>query len=111
MNTLLTVLNVILTIPFGFGISFVNKCKRKDFFWLPAAVGLGIEGSQLIISLSLGYPYRVMDVDGLIMNAIGILVGFGLFIAFSKLCRSSESRARTGKNVFSVYLDEVTRRN
>ncbi len=52
--------NILLTIPFGFGIIFVTKLRPKDFLWLPLAIGFGIETAQLLISLLLRYPYRVL---------------------------------------------------
>jgi glycopeptide antibiotics resistance protein len=71
--------NILLTVPFGFGIGFVAGVHPRDLRWLPWAVGFGIEGAQLGIGLLLGYPYRVVDINDVIMNALGVAVGFGLF--------------------------------
>lgn len=71
--------NILLTVPFGFGIGFVARVRPRDLLWLPLAVGLGIEGAQLGIGLLLGYPYRVIDVNDTIMNALGVLAGYAAF--------------------------------
>jgi len=76
------VANVLLTIPFGFGLNFVSKVKARTFLWLPIAVGLGIELGQFMISLILGYLYRVVDINDVILNALGVIIGYGMFRIF-----------------------------
>lgn len=77
------VLNTFLTMPIGFGISFITRFRPKDLFWLVAAFGFGIEGMQLLISLLLGYPYRAIDVNDVIFNSLGLLLGYGFFRLFA----------------------------
>lgn len=77
--------NILLTVPFGFGIGFVARVRPRDLRWLPWAVGFGIEAAQLGIGLLLGYPYRVLDVNDTLMNALGVLLGYGLFWLLAKL--------------------------
>ena len=43
------------------------------------AVSVAIEGTQLGLSLLMGYWYRVADVDDLILNTAGVLLGYGAF--------------------------------
>lgn len=76
-------LNVLLTMPFGFGISFLARVKAKHIIWIALAVGLGIETAQLIISLLLGYVYWIVDVNDVLMNALGVLIGYGIFRVFA----------------------------
>ena len=33
--------NVLLTLPFGFGVSFIANVRCRDIFWLAPAVGIG----------------------------------------------------------------------
>jgi glycopeptide antibiotics resistance protein len=75
--------NILLTVPFGFGLSFVARVRPRDFRWIIPAVGVGIEGMQLIISLALGYPYHVIDINDAILNALGVLIGYRLFCLFA----------------------------
>lgn len=77
--------NILLTVPFGLGIGFVARLRPRDLRWLPWAVGFGIEGAQLALGLAQGFPYRVLDINDTIMNALGVLVGYGLFWLIGKL--------------------------
>jgi glycopeptide antibiotics resistance protein len=82
--SLVTLLNnILLTIPLGFGLSFIVRVKFRDFSIIAVAVGSSIELLQLVVSLILGYPYRVVDINDVIFNALGVLVGYGFFWLFS----------------------------
>jgi glycopeptide antibiotics resistance protein len=75
--------NIILTVPFGFGLNFISRVRMRAFFWLSITIGLGIEVSQFVISLILRYPYRVVDINDLLLNAAGVLIGYGFFRLFA----------------------------
>ncbi len=78
--------NILLTIPFGFGLSFVAPVKANDFRWLIPVVGIGIEAMQFLISLVLRYPYRVIDINDAILNTLGVLIGYLIFRVFAWFC-------------------------
>ena len=95
--------NILLTIPFGFGLSFVAVVRARDFRWIAPAVGISIEAVQLLLSLLLGYHTRVIDINDALLNAFGVLVGYGGFRVFAWLyTRFISDRG--------YYLDEVVRR-
>ena len=81
--------NVILLMPLPILLGYINK--KNSFMMLFAkctAISLGIEIVQLCIDLVLQYPSRVFDVDDIILNAVGILLGilvFYLIFRFKKL--------------------------
>lgn len=84
-NSLRTsLLNILLTIPFGFGLNFITYVRFKHSLWIAPLVGLSIEVVQLGVSLLLGYPHRLVDINDVIMNAIGVLIGFCIFLIFAK---------------------------
>ncbi len=85
-------LNVMLTIPFGFGVNFLARVGARSFLWLALVVGFGIEIVQLVISLLLRYPYRVIDVDDALMNTLGLWIGYALFGVFAWLYVSASHR-------------------
>jgi glycopeptide antibiotics resistance protein len=72
--------NVVLTIPFGFGINFLVLVKPGKVIWLALAVGFGFEFSQLIISLIFRSGFRSIDINDVMLNALGVLSGYALFI-------------------------------
>lgn len=75
-------LNTVLLMPFGFGLSFLVPFRAKNIWWIALMVGVSIEAVQLVISLLIGYPYRVIDITDVIMNTLGFLIGYGLFRLF-----------------------------
>lgn len=75
--------NIILTIPFGFGINFLLRVKPRNFLWLAAAIGIGFEFSQLVISLAFRSGFRTIDINDAMLNATGVLIGYILFRAFA----------------------------
>ncbi len=38
-----------------------------------------VEATQLVASLAMGFPWRVADVDDLLLNTLGTLIGFGVW--------------------------------
>ena len=90
--------NILLTVPFGLGIGLVARVRPRDLRWLPWAVGFGIEGAQLALGLAQGFPYRVLDINDTIMNALGVALGYGLFwlIAQAALWLHGRAGSRPG---------------
>jgi glycopeptide antibiotics resistance protein len=77
--------NIILTIPFGFGINFLVRVKSKNILWPALAVGLGFELSQLVISLVFKSGFRTVDINDVIFNCTGVLLGYMFFRAFARV--------------------------
>jgi glycopeptide antibiotics resistance protein len=75
--------NVLLTIPFGFGINFIARLKPRHIFWLAAGVSMTLELVQLAISLIFRTPFRVVDINDVLLNAAGVLLGYGGFRIFA----------------------------
>ena len=75
--------NILLTIPFGFGINFLVQIKPGNILWLALAAGLGLELSQLLITLSFNSGFRAFDINDILLNATGVMLGYVLFRAFS----------------------------
>jgi glycopeptide antibiotics resistance protein len=67
-------LNVLLTIPFGFGIPFLTRIHLKKLVLVGLTMGVTIELLQLFLSLMLGFPYRYVDINDVIHNFTGVLV-------------------------------------
>ncbi|MFC3802603.1 VanZ family protein [Cohnella sp. GCM10012308] len=78
-------LNILLTIPFGFGINFVSKMLSKNMLLTSFIVGFSIETIQLIMNIILKISYRTIDINDSIMNLIGVLVGFLAYRIFKNI--------------------------
>jgi glycopeptide antibiotics resistance protein len=101
------IFNIILTIPCGFGLCFLTRIRMKDIIWISVSVGFGIEIMQLVISLILMYPYRVIDINDAILNAAGVLIGFGLFKVFAWFYLQIPQRYKLQRGLLTSYIYEV----
>jgi glycopeptide antibiotics resistance protein len=104
------VLNTALLIPFGFGIGFLVSFRTKDLLWLAPAVGISIEAMQLVISLMIGYPYRVIDITDVIMNTLGFLTGYGIFRLFAWWYIAMTHRLNIKHVGLTKYVYRIARR-
>ena len=73
--------NVLAFVPLGLLIPLVRP--RRHSWRLVAALGLAltvaIETGQLAGSIVIGADYRSADIDDVLVNLVGALVGYGLF--------------------------------
>ncbi len=101
--------NILLTIPFGFGLNFLLRVKPGNFLWLACAVGIGFELSQLVISLIFRSGFRAVDINDAILNATGVLLGFTLFRGFAIIYMKATERFRLKhKGLFADIYEVVT---
>ena len=71
--------NIIMFIPFGFFTSYYLKLERKSFiFYLAVIVSVVIE----LIQLKLG---RAFDIDDILLNMIGSMIGYYLYRLIDRL--------------------------
>ena len=81
--------NVLVFVPFGvllpLAVPSLGRLRRVLLAGL--AFSLAIELGQLAVSLMLGYAYRVTDVDDVILNLSGVLLGYGLLRLASSAAR------------------------
>ena len=79
------VLNIFMTLPFGMYLRYYFKCSLKKTVICSFFLSLFFEITQLTGLYHLyKYPYRVFDVDDLLMNTLGGLFGFYIMGLFSK---------------------------
>ena len=97
--------NVLLGVPFGFGLPFV---LRRTGSWLIAGcllLGVGLEGAQAVACLVVGAAYRSIDINDLICNDLGALFGLLLFaLATRRFTRATGIGALTATAVVGVAL-------
>lgn len=99
--------NILLTVPFGFGLNFISRIRLKDILKVSIILGLGVELTQLFISLLLRYPYRVVDINDSILNAMGVLLGYGLFRIFAWICIEVTRQFEINHKGLSLYIFEA----
>ena len=99
--------NIFLTIPLGFGINFLHAMRLGGIFKISVLVGVGIELTQLAISFALGYPYRIVDINDVIANALGVWFGYALFCAFGGLFMLLTRKLNIDHKELSLYIYKV----
>ncbi len=73
--------NALAFVPLGVFLPLIWPRWRS----LPAVVGAGLaislalETVQVALSVLVGAPYRVADVDDIIINVLGVALGYGLY--------------------------------
>jgi len=99
--------NIALTIPFGFGIIFIApKTARRIVGWI-FGIGFAIEFTQLLASIATGFSYRGIDINDLILNDLGALIGFSLFRLFAWIFLYIKHRFGIKPEGLFAYIDDV----
>ncbi|WEG18883.1 VanZ family protein [Alkalihalophilus pseudofirmus] len=78
--------NLILLLPLGIYLPLI--LKRNSFYrtlLYGLCVSLGIELTQLVLSLVLGVTYRTFNIDDLILNTLGVAVGYLVYLIIRPL--------------------------
>ena len=73
--------NVLAFVPLGVFLPILWPGLRSLISVVAAglAISLALEAVQLALSLLIGAPYRVADVDDVIINVLGVALGYGLY--------------------------------
>lgn len=82
--------NIVLFIPLGFLIPIINGNVNKlsKIMILIFSVSLSIELVQFFISLAAGVPSHVTDIDDIILNFIGGIIGYFVYLIINKFILS-----------------------
>ncbi len=69
--------NVLAFLPLGILVGLLARRRSwRAALAVGVAVSLAIEAGQLGVSLLIGFPYRHADIDDVILNASGTLLGY-----------------------------------
>ena len=102
--------NILLTVPFGFGLPLVTRIKARHLPWLLLVGGLSFEMGQLILNLVFGGNFRSVDINDVILNTAGTLIGYGLFQSFALVVRLVAAHSKNPSTGLGAYVQEVTKR-
>lgn len=75
----MTYLNILMTMPFGFGLPLITRFRWQQVFIVGFLFSLVIEALQLLTIL---FTYRAVDVNDVIFNTLGVVIGYGVFLLF-----------------------------
>ena len=79
--------NILLLVPIGFLVPFIypNMTWKKTLV-LAVATGLALEGMQALLRVG------IFDIDDLILNGLGVMAGYWLFMIRAKRLLSMKSK-------------------
>jgi glycopeptide antibiotics resistance protein len=101
-----SLLNILLTVPFGFGLPFVTNLRFKMVVAVGVLFSIAIELLQMITGLIGGVTFRIADVNDVIFNTIGVSTGCMLFVGFMRIFRHACRNWEVSANPILRYLDE-----
>ncbi|NIK11732.1 VanZ family protein [Alkalibacillus almallahensis] len=99
-----SILNIVLTIPFGFGFPFIAKATFKRMATAGLLIGISLEMLQLIMALLIGFTTRYVDINDVLFNFLGTLAGYTLFKVFVRLFKMSIQKFNIQLNSFLKYV-------
>lgn len=102
--------NLLLTIPFGLLLPLATRSKISRLPWLILLGGLSFETAQFTLCLVYGGNYRSVDINDVILNTTGTLIGYGFFCLFAGVFRFVSMRFKIPETGLKAYLLEMTRR-
>lgn len=85
--------NIIMTIPFGIMLPLILKKRKAALLILyAAAFPVCIELLQLLLGFLFGTYYRKTDVDDVILNFTGIILGYAIYFGSSLIYRKVKKK-------------------
>ncbi|WP_042164646.1 VanZ family protein [Paenibacillus gorillae] len=86
------ILNICLFAPLGYLSNYLFNLTLKKVVLLGLFVSVCIEFIQLLLSISMSYPYRVVDINDVIFNFTGTLIGYFVYRVFSRMYIASVNK-------------------
>lgn len=104
-----SLLNILLFIPFGFGLPFITNLRVKRIVVIGALFSIVIELLQLITGLLGKLTFRIADINDVIFNTVGVVIGYLLFIAFVRICRNVSRSGKVSQNPLLRFITDRPR--
>jgi len=101
-----SLLNVLLLIPFGFGLPFITNFRMQRIVVIGALFSIVIEFLQLITGLVAKMTFRVADINDVIFNTVGVAIGYILFVGFVHIYRHISHSWEISANPILRYVAE-----
>jgi glycopeptide antibiotics resistance protein len=101
-----SLLNILLLIPFGFGLPFITNFRMKKIVMMGAFLSIVIEFLQLITGFLAKMTFRVADINDVIFNTIGAAAGYILFVGCVRIYRRISPHWERSANPILRYIAE-----
>jgi glycopeptide antibiotics resistance protein len=101
-----SLLNILLMMPFGFGLPFITNYRMKKIVVIGALFSIVIELIQLITGFIAKITFRIADVNDVIFNTVGVAIGYMLFVGFVYAYRRISHNWEISSNPILRYIAE-----
>lgn len=101
-----SILNILLMMPFGFGLPFITEFRVKKIVAAGALLSIAVEFLQLITGFAAKITFRVADVNDVIFNTLGVALGYLLFAGFVRFHRRIFDNSEPAANPIFRYISE-----
>jgi glycopeptide antibiotics resistance protein len=101
-----SLLNILLLIPFGFGLPFITNYRMKKIVVIGALFSIGIEFMQLITGFVAKMTFRITDINDVIFNTVGVAIGYLLFVGFVRIYRYTSHNWAVSAHPILRYIAE-----
>ena len=105
--TMASFLNIVMTLPFGFGLPFLIKTSFKRIFIAAILIGLIMEVCQLLSALYAGYTFRYVDINDVIFNFMGTIIGYIIFKVFKMSISILINKLKIQSNALIKYIQNT----
>jgi glycopeptide antibiotics resistance protein len=99
-----SLLNILLMMPFGFGLPFVANFRIKKVVFAGLFLSIIIEFLQFMTGFMANMTFRVADVNDVIFNTLGVAIGYMLFVGFVRNYRQIFGNSKISANPILRYI-------
>jgi glycopeptide antibiotics resistance protein len=101
-----SLLNILLLIPFGFGLPFIVNFRMKKIVVMGTLFSIVIEFLQFITGFMAKITFRIADINDVIFNTLGVAIGYILFVGFVRNYRRMSHNWEISANPILRYIAE-----
>lgn len=95
--------------PFGFDLPFVVGFRGRNVLAVGVIFSIGIELAQLLAdALYLALPTKSIDINDVLLNSIGVALGYGVFRISSSRYGVTIGRLPVRRGPWSHFHDTMT---
>jgi glycopeptide antibiotics resistance protein len=101
-----SLLNILILVPFGFGLPFITNFRMKKIVVIGALFSIVIEFLQLITGFMAKITFRIVDINDVIFNTLGVAIGYILFVGIVRIYRHTSHNWEISANPILRYIAE-----
>ena len=106
-----SLLNIALFIPFGFGLPFITKLQMRKVIVAGVLFSVSIEFLQLLTGVMAHMTFRTSDINDVIFNTTGAVVGYLLFTWCMRIYRNHVPDWKIARHPILSYIAERSQKS